>query len=108
MPPAAAVRLRGRLNVRQELASRGFVNVPGAVRAADRRAREPTSQGQLLDNALTESFFATLKRSSCGTMSRNRERRRARDFEYIEIFYNRQSRSLAAQLRDADDLRGLP
>ena len=48
-------------------------------------------QGQLLDNAVAESFFATLKTELIYRRSwSSRLELRAAVFDYIEIFYNRQ------------------
>ena len=48
--------------------------------------------GNCWDNALTESFFATLKRELNDPIFETRETARAIIFEYIEIWYNRQRR----------------
>lgn len=49
-------------------------------------------KGNCWDNAVTESFFATLKRELDDPTFESRESARAIIFEYIEIWYNRQRR----------------
>ena len=49
-------------------------------------------KGNCWDNAVTESFFATLKRELDDPIFETRETARAIIFEYIEIWYNRQRR----------------
>ena len=49
-------------------------------------------QGNCWDNAVTESFLATLKRELDDPTFESRESARAIIFEYIEISYNRQRR----------------
>ncbi len=49
-------------------------------------------KGNCWDNAVTESFFATLKRELDDPIFETRESARAIIFEYIEIWYNRQRR----------------
>jgi len=49
-------------------------------------------KGNCWDNAVTESFFATLKRELDDPVFDSRESARAIIFEYIEIWYNRQRR----------------
>ncbi len=49
-------------------------------------------KGNCWDNAVTESFFATLKRELDDPTFETRETARAIIFEYIEIWYNRQRR----------------
>jgi len=49
-------------------------------------------KGNCWDNAVTESFFATLKRELDDPIFDTRESARAIIFEYIEIWYNRQRR----------------
>ena len=50
-------------------------------------------KGNCWDNAVVESFFATLKRELLdGQVFESREVARAAIFEYIEVFYNRQRR----------------
>ena len=53
-------------------------------------------KGNCWDNAMAESFFATLK-LELGYQRHWRTRTQARSeiFEYIELFYNRQRRHLA-------------
>jgi transposase InsO family protein len=47
-------------------------------------------KGNCYDNAITETFFHTLKTELTSRMKyRNREEARRSIFEYIEIFYNR-------------------
>jgi len=56
------------------------------------RVRRGTRKGNCWDNAVAESFFATLKRSWSGIASSRRATRdaaRSNVFEYIEAFYNR-------------------
>lgn len=51
------------------------------------------SQGAALDNAPTESFFATLKSELVdGTVYATRDQARTAIFSYIEMFYNRRRR----------------
>jgi putative transposase len=49
-------------------------------------------KGNCWDNAVTESFFATLKRELDDEIFTSREAARAAIFEFIEIWYNRQRR----------------
>ena len=49
-------------------------------------------KGNCWDNAVTESFFATLKRELDDPIFETRESARAITFEYIEIWYNRKRR----------------
>ncbi|MDR3665240.1 MAG: IS3 family transposase [Ignavibacteriaceae bacterium] len=50
-----------------------------------------SGNGNCYDNAITESFFSTLKKELVYlTKFRTREQARREIFEYIEIFYNRQ------------------
>jgi transposase InsO family protein len=49
-------------------------------------------KGNCWDNAVTESFFGTLKRELDDPIFESRESARAIIFEYIEIWYNRQRR----------------
>ena len=49
-------------------------------------------QGNCWDNAVTESFLATLKRELDDPTFDSREAARATIFEYVEIWYNRQRR----------------
>jgi transposase InsO family protein len=50
-----------------------------------------SGNGNCYDNAITESFFSTLKKELVySTTFRTREQARREIFEYIEIFYNRQ------------------
>ncbi len=49
-----------------------------------------SSTGNCYDNAMAESFFATLKKSSLFTQRfHTREEARRKIFEYLEVFYNR-------------------
>ena len=54
---------------------------------------EPRLAGQALDNAVAESFFATLE---CELLDRydwpTRQALRTAVFDFIEVFYNRQRR----------------
>lgn len=47
-------------------------------------------RGNCYDNALMESFFATLKRECASSPFATRDQARTAIFEYIEVFYNRQ------------------
>jgi transposase InsO family protein len=49
-------------------------------------------KGNCWDNAVTESFFATLKRELDDQIFNSREMARTAIFEFIEIWYNRQRR----------------
>ncbi len=50
-------------------------------------------KGDCWDNAVAESFFATLKKELVhGSDWKTREEARADLFEYIEVWYNRQRR----------------
>ena len=50
-------------------------------------------KGDCWDNAVAESFFATIKRELIdGSRWRTREEARAAIFEYIEVWYNRERR----------------
>jgi putative transposase len=49
-------------------------------------------RGNCWDNAVVESFFATLKRELDDPIFESRESARATIFEYVEIWYNRQRR----------------
>ena len=52
-----------------------------------------SAAGYCYDNAMMESFWATLKRECfCGYVPETREEARLMIFEYIEVFYNRQRR----------------
>lgn len=46
--------------------------------------------GNCWDNAMKESFFATLKTECAHQPFASREQARTAIFEYIEVFYNRQ------------------
>ena len=56
------------------------------------RMRQSMSRkGNCWDNAVAESFFATLKKELAGAIGfESRPAARADVFEYIEVFYNRQ------------------
>ena len=73
-------------------------------RDAPRRARITVSmsrKGNCWDNAVTESFFATLKKELVYEPPlANRLELRAALFEYIEVFYNRQPPTLVPRLQD--------
>ncbi len=62
------------------------------------------SVGDALDNAVAESFFATLQTELLDRQSwPNREMLRSAIFEYIEVFYNRRRRhSTLGYLSPAD------
>ena len=63
---------------------RNLLKAKGFVQSMSRR-------GNCYDNAITETFFHTLKTELTGiTKYRTREEARRSIFEYIEIFYNRQ------------------
>lgn len=47
-------------------------------------------KGNCWDNAVVESFFATLKREIGSTVFASRAAARSAVFDYIERFYNRQ------------------
>lgn len=50
-------------------------------------------KGDCWDNAVIESFFASLKTEEVnGRLYRTREEARAAVFEFLEVFYNRQRR----------------
>lgn len=56
-------------------------------------ARSMGSKGDCFDNAVAESFFATLKKELVNRQSwSNKASLRSALFEYIEVFYNRQRR----------------
>ncbi len=56
--------------------------------------------GNCYDNAVAESFFATLKRERVyRQMYRRRDEAKSDLFQYIEVFYNRQWRHSAAGLK---------
>jgi putative transposase len=56
--------------------------------------------GECLDNALAESFFATLKAELLGTQSwPTRAAARTAVFEWLEVWYNRQRRHSALNYR---------
>ena len=47
--------------------------------------------GDCYDNAMMESFWATLKEECCGpTIFASRNEAKVAIFEYIEVYYNRQ------------------
>jgi putative transposase len=49
-----------------------------------------SAKGNCYDNAVAESFFATLKKELvCGEVYRTRAEAREAIFEYVEVFYNR-------------------
>jgi transposase InsO family protein len=55
-----------------------------------RMRQSMSGAGNCYDNAVAESFFATLKKELiCDQVYRTREDARAAIFEYIEVFYNR-------------------
>lgn len=55
-----------------------------------RMAQSMSAKGNCYDNAVAESFFATLKKELiCGEVYRTRDEARTAIFEYIEVFYNR-------------------
>lgn len=49
-------------------------------------------KGNCWDNAVVESFFATLKRELDDPIFESRESARSTIFEYIEMWYNRRRR----------------
>ena len=50
-----------------------------------------SSKGDCYDNAMMESFWATLKEECCGqTIFSSRNEAKSAIFEYIEVYYNRQ------------------
>ncbi len=72
---------------------RGVQYASGTVqRFYDRHSVSMSRKGNCWDNAVTESFFATLKRELDDPVFTSRESARAIIFEYIEIWYNRQRR----------------
>ena len=61
-----------------------------AILKAWRIRQSMSSRGNCYDNAMAESFFATLKRGHVfWERFRTREEARRRIFEYLEVFYNR-------------------
>ncbi|PJF28638.1 MAG: hypothetical protein CUN52_12430 [Phototrophicales bacterium] len=53
--------------------------------------RSMSAKGKCYDNAMAESFFATLKLEAvCGQVFPHRAEARIALFDYIEVFYNRQ------------------
>lgn len=53
--------------------------------------RSMSAKGKCYDNAMAESFFATLKLEAvCGQVFAHRAEARMALFDYIEVFYNRQ------------------
>jgi transposase InsO family protein len=62
--------------------------------AAARLTPSMSRRGNCYDNAVAESFFATLKRELGDTWTSRQEARRV-VFEWIEVFYNRQRRHSA-------------
>jgi transposase InsO family protein len=49
-----------------------------------------SKKGDCWDNAVAESFFATLKKQSIyGQLLQSRQKMRLQIFEFIEIYYNR-------------------
>ena len=76
-----------------------------AARLADRQARQSVGcPGTCWDNAVAESFFATLKTELLHRQTwATRQQARTAIFEYIEAFYNRQRRhSTLGYLSPAD------
>ena len=64
-----------------------------AVLAAHGIERSMSRTGNCYDNAVAESFFATLKRELVGgEVFASRDQARRAIFEWIEVFYNRQRR----------------
>ena len=64
------------------------------------------SRGDVYDNAVAETFFATLKKELVNRRSwPTRLELRSAVFEYIEAFYNRERRPLHAQHALPDQLR---
>jgi putative transposase len=62
------------------------------------------SKGDCFDNAVAESFFATLKKELINRRSwPSKAELRTEVFDYIEVFYNRERRhSTLGQLSPAD------
>jgi transposase InsO family protein len=55
-----------------------------------------SKKGDCWDNAVAESFFATLKKQSIyGQLLQSRQKMRLQIFEFIEIYYNRVRRHSA-------------
>jgi putative transposase len=74
---------------------RGVQYASGAIqRFYDRNGMicSMSRKGNCWDNAVSESFFATLKRELDDPVFETRESARAIIFEYIEVWYNRQRR----------------
>ncbi len=59
--------------------------------AEDKLTRSTSGSGNCYDNAMAESFFATLKLEAVqGRVFATRSQARMVIFDYIEVFYNRQ------------------
>jgi putative transposase len=68
-----------------------------------------SGRGNCYDNAVAESFFATLKRERVHRrVYRTRSEARMDLFQYLEVFYNRQRRHGAAGQRSPDSFERLP
>jgi putative transposase len=66
------------------------------------------SRGDAYDNAVAESFFATLKKELINRQSwPNKASLRSALFEYIEVFYNRQRRHSTLDMRSPADYERL-
>ena len=78
------------------LSDRGVPYASGAFRmvlAAHGIERSMSGTGNCYDNALAESFFATLRHGLVGDeVFTDRAQARRAIFEWIEVFYNRQRR----------------
>ena len=115
-----------------ELVSTAFKNAmlrrrpaPGFIFHSDRGAQYCSNRFQALvkgtggvqsmsgtgccyDNAVTESFFGTLKRELVHCCSfRDRAEAQSRIFRYIEVFYNRQRRHSAVSYQSPDNYERL-
>jgi transposase InsO family protein len=69
-----------------------------------RMKQSMSAKGNCWDNAVAESFFATLKKELvCGNVYRTRAAARDAIFEYIEVFYNRRRRHSSLDYKTPDE-----
>jgi putative transposase len=72
-------------------------------------SRSMGSKGDCYDNAVAESFFATLKKELINRRSwPTKAELRSEVFDYIEVFYNRQRRRSTLGQRSPADYEKLP
>ena len=91
---SALIALRFRLDKQESIRGSQYLAHVYTAHLADQHARQSVGcPGTCWDNAVAESFFATLKTELLHRQPwRTRQQARTAIFEYIEVFYNRQRR----------------